>query len=352
MTRAAAIPFEALKADAFVVSALPNVRYLTGFTGSNAMAVFAPGFAMLFTDPRYTIQAGQESGCQVRIAKGYLTKAVAALAARKRWKRIAFERNRMAYDAWESLRGLLPSTTRLVPVQGVVEQMRMVKSAEEIALIRRSVETNSAAFEAAVRKIRPGISESDLAAEIEFQMRRRGAEKPAFDTIVATGARTALPHAQPTAQALNGHGIVLIDMGATRDGYASDMTRTLFLGKPDPRLRRMYKAVQRAQQAGVDAVREGVTAGAVDRATRNVLKAHGLEKEFVHSTGHGLGLEIHEPPRLGRRDATVLKAGMVITIEPGAYREGVGGIRIEDTVIVTKNGCDVLTPTSKELTVL
>jgi Xaa-Pro aminopeptidase len=181
-------------------------------------------------------------------------------------------------------------------------------------------------------------------------MRRNGAEKPSFETIVASGARTALPHAQPTSEKL--HKLLLVDMGCMQAGYASDMTRMLHLGKPGPETRKLYKAVLESQLAAIGAVRSGVKAGDIDRAARRVLKAHGFEKQFVHSTGHGLGLEIHEPPRLGKRDTTYLEAGMVITIEPGAYIEGVGGVRVEDTVLVTETGCEILTPTPKELLIV
>ncbi len=225
----------------------------------------------------------------------------------------------------------------------------MVKSADEIARIRRSVETNSRAFEQAVARVKPGMKESDLAAELEYRMRRLGAEKPSFETIVAGGARSAWPHAQPTAARLNSGELTIVDMGAMQEGYASDMTRMLFLGAPGAKVKQTYRAVLEAQLAAIDAVRPGAKTSSVDAAARNVLKAYGLDGAFVHSTGHGLGLEIHEPPRIGKRDKTKLKAGMAITIEPGVYLEGFGGIRIEDTVIVTANGCEVLTPTSKDL---
>jgi Xaa-Pro aminopeptidase len=226
----------------------------------------------------------------------------------------------------------------------------MIKSASEIELIRRSVDVNSKAFEAALRSIRPGKTrEMDLAAEIDYRMRRLGAERPAFETIVATGSRSALPHSQPTKTILGKNELLLIDMGATLDGYASDMTRMAFLGRPSDRLKRIYGAVLEAQLAAIGAVRPGVTAGYVDRRARQTLKAARLDKAFVHSTGHGLGLEIHEPPRLGKKDKTRLQTGMAITIEPGAYLKGFGGVRIEDTVIVTETGCEILTPTSKEL---
>jgi Xaa-Pro aminopeptidase len=225
----------------------------------------------------------------------------------------------------------------------------MVKSDEEIELIRASVITNSQAFGRAVKKLRIGMSERDLAAEIDCQMRRLGAERPAFETIVASGERSALPHARPGANPIASGQLLLVDMGASRDGYASDMTRMIFTGRPGTRVKRLYAAVLEAQLAAVDAVRDGITADAVDRRARQTLKRHGLDKAFVHSTGHGLGLEIHEPPRVGKREKTRLEAGMVITIEPGAYLEGLGGVRIEDTVLVTERGCDVLTPTPKEL---
>jgi Xaa-Pro aminopeptidase len=234
----------------------------------------------------------------------------------------------------------------------VIDKLRMIKTPIEVDKIRRSVLTNSKAFEAAKKALKPGITENQAAAEIDYQMRRFGAEKTAFDTIVAFGIRSALPHAHPTSKKLAKDELVLIDMGACQDGYASDMTRVLFLEKPKPKIASLYRAVLEAQLAAIDAVREGVTAERVDRAARNVLGAYGLDKAFVHSTGHGLGLEIHEGPRLGKKDKTRLDAGMVITIEPGAYLEGQGGVRIEDTILVTKTGCEVLTPTSKELTVL
>ena len=348
----AGLSYSDLKIDALLVSWLPNVRYLSNFTGSNGMVLLTPDSTTLFTDPRYTIQASEESAAKVVIAKGPLIRRAAQAIKRKRLKRIGFEKGRLSYEAWETLKELLPLASGLKPVGPVIEKMRMVKSPAEVERIRRSVRTNSDAFANAVKRIRPGMTETELAAELEYQMRRRGAEKPSFETIVASGPRTALPHAQPAGHPFRDHEVILIDMGSFQDGYASDMTRMVFLGRPDTKTRKMYEAVLKAQLAAIDAVREGVAASKVDRAARDVLKSENLEKEFVHSTGHGLGLEIHEPPRLGKKEKTRLEAGMVVTIEPGVYVKGFGGIRIEDTVLVTKNGCEVLTPTSKELMVL
>jgi len=346
--------------DALLVALSPNLRYLSGFTGSNGYLLLSAERALLFTDPRYLLQARQEClgaagpsrAFEIRIAKGPLVPAVASAISRFRWRRIGYEPARMTCDAFEALKAKLPARASLTAAGGWIESLRAIKSLAEIDLIRRSVVTNSRAFEQAAARLRPGMKESDLAAEIEYRMRRLGAEKPSFETIVASGRRTALPHAQPTAAQIVPESLVLVDMGSQQDGYCSDMTRMLFLGNPTPQVKRTYRAVLEAQLAAIDAVRPGARTADVDAAARSVLQAHGLEEAFVHSTGHGLGLEIHEPPRIGRRDKTRLAPGMAITIEPGVYLEDFGGIRIEDTVAVTAHGCEILTPTPKELRIL
>ena len=335
--------------DAMLVTSPANVRYLAGFTGSNGALLVLGGDAVFFTDPRYAIQSAHEVSCRTQVCKGPILPAVAELVSSRRLRRIGFERAHVSYDAFECLRANLPLNSSLEPMAGWLEAHRMLKSESEIEAIRRSVATNSKAFEAAARRVRPGMRELDLAAEIDHQMRRLGAEKPSFETIVATGERSALPHAHPGGAVFRTGQPILIDMGTFRDGYASDMTRMLFPGAPSARMRRLYGAVLEAQLAAIDTVRPGVTTARVDGAARKVLKAYKLERAFVHSTGHGLGLEIHEPPRIGKKDKTKLAAGMTITIEPGVYLEGLGGIRIEDTVLVTPSGCEVLTPTSKDL---
>jgi Xaa-Pro aminopeptidase len=343
------------RANAFLITALPNVRYLTGFTGSNAALLLTGERALLFTDPRYRTQASRESDCEIRIAKGPLSQEIAIAVQRLGLKSVAFERNRIGFEEHQALTEALAGI-RLRPLAGAVEALRMVKSADEIAAIRNSVRLNSLALDQALSHFKPSMTEVDLAAEIEYRMRRLGADGTAFDTIVASGERTALPHAHPVARRIQGdqpgNQLLLIDMGANVAGYASDMTRTFGLGKLDAKIRRMYSAVLESQLAAVDAVKPGVSCAQVDRAARSVLRSYGFEKLFVHSTGHGLGLEIHERPRVGRKEATKLEPGMAITIEPGVYQEGIGGIRIEDTVVVTTHGCEILTPTSKELALL
>lgn len=301
-----------------------------------------------FTDPRYSLEASRQLTCRVHVSKGPLIAAAAALVKRKRLKKIGFETAWMSHEDFAKLKDALPLGAQLHPIGPVLEEQRMVKSPGEIALIRRSVQVNSEAYARTLKRVRTGVREQDIAAELDFQMRMLGAEKTAFETIVAAGERSALPHARPSAHRLEQNELLLIDMGATLDGYTSDMTRVAYAGTPPKRVGAMYRAVLEAQLAAIDAVRPGITAGKVDVVVRGVLKQHKFDRQFTHSTGHGLGLEIHEPPRLGRKDRTRLKAGMTITIEPGVYVEGLGGIRIEDTVLVTENGCEVLTPTPKE----
>ena len=339
------------KAQAFLTTALPNVRYLTGFTGSNGALLLTADRALLFTDPRYATQAPQESDCEVKVVKGPLLKELSKWTKRLQLKSLAFEQNRISFEDYGQLKEHA-KTLRLKPIASLIETVRAVKSEGEIAAIRRSVTLNSTALEQSLRHFKPSMSETDLAAEIEYRMRRLGAEAPAFETIVASGKRSALPHARPTQARIQTDELLLIDMGANVAGYASDMTRTHAVGKLDAKRRRMYRAVLESQLAALATIKPGVTCASVDRAARDTLRGFGMDKLFIHSTGHGLGLEIHERPRVGRKDKTKLVTGMVITVEPGVYEEGFGGVRIEDTVVVKTNGCETLTPTTKELLTL
>ncbi len=350
--KALAARLDELKIDVLLASSPANVRYLSDYAGSNGLVLIARMEAHFFTDPRYGLEASQTITAHVHVAKGPLIAAAAALAKRKRWKKIGFESEALTYSAYAKLKEDLPLGFSLVPIGRVIEEQRMIKSAEEIEKIRRSVEANSEAFSRTLRRVKPGTREKEIAAELEFQMRALGAEKPSFDTIVAVGDRSALPHSIPSGRRLAENELLLIDMGASLEGYSSDMTRMAYAGTPPRRIREMYRAVHEAQIAALDAVRPGIAANKVDAAARNVLKKHKLEREFIHSTGHGLGLEIHEPPRLGKKEKTRLQPGMAITIEPGVYIAGLGGVRIEDTVVVTATGCEILTPTSKELIAL
>ena len=348
----AAAALAAHKLDSVLITHLPNIRYLTGFTGSNAALLLTETSADLFTDPRYTIQAAQQVSCRVRIARGPLLERLVIRVAKLRIRRLGFESTHLRYDQHALLAERLPAALKFRPCARFIENFRMVKSEAEIDLIRKSVITNSAALERALESFEPGMRETAFAAEIDYRSRQLDAEAPAFETIVASGARAALPHARPAPVAMAQPGVVLVDMGALQAGYCSDMTRMFHLGKVPPRVASAYQATLDAQLAAIAAVCAGVTAGDVDRAARKVLKSAGLAAHFVHSTGHGLGLEIHEAPRVGAGDRTVLQAGMALTVEPGVYFENEFGIRIEDTVVVTTAGCEILTPTSKDLRVL
>lgn len=308
--------------------------------------------SMLFTDPRYEVQAARETSVAATVVRGPLAAAVASHAAARRLRRIGFEQSRLGYEEWRALGGALGAKVRLIATGQLVETQRMVKSEAEIELIRKSMQIASAAFESVLKGIKAGVTELDVAAELDYRMRLAGAEGASFETIVAAGERSAMPHARPSANQLKGNQLILIDMGAMYAGYASDMTRVAYMGSPPSKIRAMYRAVLEAQLAAIDAVKPGATAGAIDRRARGVLKRHGLEEAFVHSTGHGLGLEIHERPRLGNGEQTRLRQAMAVTVEPGVYFSGLCGIRIEDTVIVRKNGCEVLTPASKRFTVI
>ncbi len=341
------------KLEAVLITSPVNVRYLTGFTGSNALLLLTSTSARLFTDPRYNTQATAESSTAISIVrKGPLLHEAISRIKRMKLRKIGFEKSHISYENHTKLGEDLPKSTKLIALDGWVEEARLVKSAREIELIQESVVTNSLAFDRALRKLRPKMTESELAAEIDYQQRKLGAEGTAFSTIVASGEHSALPHAHPRHESIGLNRLLLVDMGAQQNGYMSDMTRTVVVGKASRRMRHLYSAVLEAQLAAIDAIRPGVLCAEIDRRARITLKRHGLDKQFIHSTGHGLGLEIHELPRLGRTEVRRLAPGMVITIEPGAYLPGEGGIRIEDTVLVTETGCDVLTPTPKDLLVI
>ncbi|MEJ5367299.1 MAG: Xaa-Pro peptidase family protein [Bryobacteraceae bacterium] len=340
-----------LRCDAAVISHLPNVRYLSGFTGSNGLLFLQPHAATLFTDPRYELQAREEADCSVRVVPGSTWEALWKFAAR-RARRIAVETDRIPHQVWAQAAETLGRRVKLLSLNGAVERLRRIKSAAEADAIRASARLCAQAFRQAVRRFRPGMTENEAAAEIEYRMRRLGASAPAFETIVAAGARAALPHARPGSVKLAAGQPVLIDMGANLDGYMSDMTRMVCLGAPPRKFLRLYKAVLEAQQAALEAIRPAVEARKVDAAARRVLQKHGLDRFFTHSTGHGVGLEIHEAPRVGAKSGDVLEEGMVVTVEPGIYLEGEAGIRIEDTVLITAAGAEILTPVPKELMVL
>jgi Xaa-Pro aminopeptidase len=337
-------------ADALLVSLLPNVRYLCGFTGSAALLLVEASRSTLFTDSRYTFQAREEvSSARVHIAKHGLIRAVAeALRSHRRRFRVGFSPHGLTVAQKKALDAQSGSNVRWVSDDNVVESLRAVKDADELERMRDAANLISRVFGDLVRVIGPKMTENDVAAEIEYKIKHYGGSGPSFDTIVASGPRSAWAHARPTSKPLGKSELVVLDQGAIIRGYCSDMTRTVFLGRPTQKVRRLYAAVLEAQAAARNALRPGVAAHEVDAAARGVLNRMKLGAYFTHSTGHGLGLEIHEMPRLGRNERTIVREGMVVTIEPGVYIEGLGGIRIEDEVIVTAAGAVNLTTAPRE----
>jgi Xaa-Pro aminopeptidase len=328
----------------------PNIYYLSGFSGDSGALLVDGTSATLFTDGRFTIQAKEETrGIRVHIHKGPLLPALGEYLRGRKRQKIAVAPSHLTLAAWKVLKKAAGANLKWVAVDGLVENLRAVKDAFEIDRIRDAARLGSEVMEETIRLIRPGVTELDIAAEIGYRMRRKGASGESFEAIVAGGPRSALPHAPPTARRIGKNELVVLDLGAILRHYCSDLTRTVHVGKASARVRRWYHAVLDAQSAARDAVKAGVTCGAVDAAARSLLQHKGLGRYFVHSTGHGIGLEIHEDPRIARDQKTALETGNVVTLEPGVYVEGVGGIRIEDDALVTARGCEILTTTSREL---
>jgi Xaa-Pro aminopeptidase len=338
-----------------LVTHLPDLRYLCGFTGSSAALAVTRRSARLFTDGRYKAQAAEEvTAAQVQIVgSSPSVAAVEWLAAQPGVEFAGID------PAWTSVadlarwRDALPARLRRsflsILAAPLVEPLRRVKDEDELALMIEAALVGCKLFEHILGFIRPGLQEFEVAAELEHQARLLGAEGMSFETIVASGVRSALPHGRATSARLPRRGFLTMDFGVILKGYCSDMTRTVYLGKPKASERNAYQAVLDAQEAGVAAVGSGVSCGEVDEAARSVLRKAGLAEAFSHSTGHGVGLEIHELPRIGAEQTTKLLPGMVVTIEPGIYLAGQFGIRIEDMVAVTRTGGQVLTPAPKAL---
>jgi len=347
----------AQKLDLLLVTHLANVRYLCRFTGSAGALLVSNKGVHLFTDGRYTTQAREE----VKAARVVIAKKAPLLAAgewisshRKaaRGLTIGIEGDHMTVAERVRFHETLPAEARIRAVSPLVEPLRLVKDRDEIDLLRAAVLMGAGLFEVALKSIRPGVRELEVAAEMEYAARRAGADAMSFETIIASGERSALPHGRASQAVIPADGFVVCDFGVILSGYCSDMTRTVYVGRPSLEAREFYGAVKAAQLAAVAAVAPGVSTGDIDQAARKVLQKKGLGRFFTHSTGHGVGLEIHEAPRVAAGQKDILQPGMIITVEPGAYISGRWGVRIEDMLVVTESGCEVLTPTSKDLIAL
>jgi len=335
--------------DALLVTSLPNIRYLTGFTGSNALAVITRRGGVFVSDSRYRLQSAREVKRLRRvIGRAGLLEDAAAARALAGCRDAAFEADSITYAQHRSLKKLFPRVT-FQAVSGFVEDMAIVKDGGEVRAIERAGRVADRVFHDVLRTIRSGVTELDIAAEITWLTRRSGGDADAFDVIVASGPNGALPHARPGARKIRRGEFVILDFGATVEGYCSDLTRTVCVGAASPLMRRAYDAVLEAQSAALAAARGGMEARALDASARRSLRARGFGRYFTHGLGHGLGLRIHERPRVSPASAEMLRTGSVITIEPGVYIPGTGGVRIEDDVLLEPDGCRLLTGSPREL---
>ncbi|MGH9535634.1 MAG: M24 family metallopeptidase [Terriglobales bacterium] len=332
------------RVDTLVIGRLPNIRYLTGFSGSNGLLTVSSDSAGFFSDSRYTSQAAVEvQGARVRIPADGDLLAAAARGLRGA-RRIGFEAEHFSWAQADRLQSAVGKRARWAPARGWVEDLRMIKDADEVAAIRAAVALAAGVLPSVIERLRPGLRETEVAGRVELALRRAGGEGTSFDTLVASGARAALVHGKASAKRLAPGDGIIVDYGVWLHGYASDRTRTLLLGGGDRKQRRVLRAVRQAHAAAIAAARPGVSTRAVDAAARRVLHRAGLGQWFVHSTGHGLGLEVHEAPRLGQRSRERLAAGQIVTIEPGVYEPGWGGVRWEDVIVVRPGGAEVLSP--------
>lgn len=347
--------FPSLGIDAFLVTFPPHLRYLSGFTGSTGACYVTPRSLHFFTDGRYAEQITREvrGGWKHHVAEtsGTLFQLVRDSGAVRGGARVGFDGNTILYQEFRTLKKLFPAA-KFLPKADVVEPIAAVKDEGEIRAIRQAVEITDRTFADVLPLIRPGVRESDIAAEISYLQRRHGAEKDAFETIAVSGTRSALPHGHPTRKKIAKGELLTLDFGCVVDGYHSDLTRTVGVGRLPAEAKKIYAVVLEAQLTAIEAARAGMKTKDLDARARAVIGMAGYDRHFRHSLGHGIGLQIHEPPRISVQSRSVLEEGNVVTIEPGVYVPGLGGVRIEDDVVIGRNGCRVLNRSPKELMIL
>ncbi|UFS69659.1 Xaa-Pro peptidase family protein [Geomonas sp. RF6] len=338
-------------ADLLIVTSLSNIRYISGFTGSSALLVVSEKEAFLLTDSRYTSQAAAEApGVQV-IEYAQRLEGVKRLLQEQGAQRIAFEAAHTTVAAHKDLCSVLPNL-EFIPVDKELEALRTVKDASELRLLEQTAQIASEALQEILPQVRPGAVERDVALALEIAMRHRGAHGISFDFIVASGERGALPHGKASDKVIAYGELVTLDYGALYQGYCSDETVTVCVGKPDPRQVEVYETVRGAQEAAIKGARPGMTLKEVDALARSYIESRGFGSYFGHGLGHGVGIDIHEHPTVSPRGEGTVTEGMVFTIEPGIYIPGWGGVRIEDTVVVEQDGCRCITKVPKDLIVL
>ncbi|QAS54222.1 M24 family metallopeptidase [Halobacillus litoralis] len=339
------------KLDGLLIMSAKNRRYISGFSGSSGAVLITKDEAILITDFRYTEQASEQANeFSVIEHKTPMPKAVAAKVEELGLGKIGFEKDHVTYSLFEQYNEALAA--ELIPTSGIVEKLRLIKTDEEISILKDAVKIAGDAFEHILGYIKPGVREIDVSNELEFFMRKQGATSSSFDIIVASGYRSALPHGVASEKQIQSGELVTLDFGALYKGYCSDITRTIAVGEINDQLKEIYDTVLQAQLKGMEGIKAGITGKEADALTRDYIKEKGYGEYFGHSTGHGLGLDVHEGPGLSFRSDQVLEQGMVVTVEPGIYVPNVGGCRIEDDTIVTKSGNERLSHSSKELITL
>lgn len=343
--------FQKYGIDGLLITNSYNLRYMTNFTGSAGVALISEEKAVFITDFRYVEQANKQvSGYQIIDHKGKLLEEVANQAKGMGIKQLGFEKDNVTYSIYESYKEAV--VQELVPVSGVIEKLRLIKSESEIKILKEAAHIADAAFNHILSFIKPGMAELAVSNELEFFMRKHGAASSSFDIIVASGYRSALPHGVATDKLIESGELVTLDFGAYYKGYCSDITRTVAVGEPSEELKNIYNIVLQAQLKGLHGIKPGLTGRQADALTRDYITEQGYGDYFGHSTGHGLGMEVHEMPGLSARSDVILEPGMVVTVEPGIYIAGLGGVRIEDDTVITKDGNEKLTTSSKDLVVL
>jgi len=340
--------------DALFLMRTANIRYVSGFAGTESYVFLAKHGRIFITDSRYTEQAEQE--CPEFEIYQYrdgstLEDTVFKICQKLKINKLGFEQDFITFEIYEKIRHAL-GEIEFIPTSGIVEKVRSVKEPSEIEMIKRAAQIADEAFIDILNFIKPGITEKDVERELEYLIKKKGALTVSFPTIVASGPRSSLPHAIPTDRKIQMGDFVTLDFGALYEGYCSDMTRTVVMGEPTEKQKEIYQIVKEAQETGVKAVRAGVRGIDADRFARDVIEKAGFGEYFGHGLGHGIGLEVHEQPNLNKRNEKMVCAGSVVTVEPGIYLPNWGGVRIEDSVAVTADGCEILTSSSKDLIIL
>lgn len=337
--------------EALLITSQYNLRYITEFTGTAGLALVTPHKAYFITDFRYTEQAGEQvKDFDVVQAKTNLLEEAAELVKNLAVKSLAFEKDYVTYAAFLDYEAKIEA--ELQPVSGLIEKIRMIKTPEEVSILKAAAKIADDAFEHICKFIKVGQTELEISNELEFFMRKQGATSSSFDTIVASGLRSALPHGVATEKRIESGDFITLDYGALYNGYISDITRTVAVGEPSDKLKEIYQVVLDAQVLGVEKIGPGMTGIEADAIARDYIKSKGYGEAFGHSTGHGIGLEVHEAPGLSFKSQTVLEPGMAVTVEPGIYLPGIGGVRIEDDILITESGNERLTHSTKELRIL